>query len=121
MRIKLGRQGEDCAAEFLKKNGYQIIGRNVRAKFGEIDLVAKEGQTLCFVEVKTGSDSKFGFPEERILFYKQQRLIRLAQWYLQRGRLGEIPVRFDVVSILLGPDGSPARTRLIKGAFEVSR
>ena len=117
-KIGLGRSGEKEAVELLQQSGYKILGRNVRAKFGEIDVVARDGQTLCFIEVKARSTTEFGFPEEGVVPQKRRQLIRLAQWYLQRERLPDCPVRFDVVSILFGPNKSPARTRLIKGAFE---
>ena len=116
----LGGKGETLAADLLRKNGYQILHRNIRSKFGEIDLVARNGKTLCFVEVKARSGLMFGFPEEGVSRQKQWRLSRLASWYLQRYRLLETPVRFDVVSILFDEKGTQARTRLIKGAFDGS-
>jgi len=118
-KIELGRKGETVAVELLEQNGYRILGRNVRAKFGEIDLVAKEGKTLCFVEIKTRTSLRFGWPEEAVTPEKRWRLSRLARWYLQAHRLESVPVRFDVVSILFDPEGSPARTRLIKSAFDL--
>ena len=117
-KFLLGRQGEDEAVRFLQKSGYRILERNLRMRFGEIDLVAEDGPTLCFIEIKTRSSTRFGFPEEAVNFRKRQRLLRLAQGYLQRRRWAQPrPVRFDVLSILNGPDG-PARIRLIKAAFE---
>jgi putative endonuclease len=116
--ILLGRQGEALAVSMLRRRGYRILGKNVRAKFGEIDLVAQDGKTLCFVEIKTRSSTHLGYPEEGVSSEKRQRLARLAQWYLLRYRKSG-PIRFDVVSILLGPDGHPARTRLIQAAFDV--
>ena len=114
-----GRQGEGEAVRFLKKSGYRIIARNLRAKFGEIDVVAEDGPTLCFVEIKTRSSIRFGFPEEAVTAQKRQRLVRLASWYLQsRPSAQPRPVRFDVLAILTGADSTPARIRLIKGAFE---
>lgn len=117
-RTDLGRRGESVAVELLRKSGYRILDCNVRCKLGEIDLVAQEGKTISIVEIRTRSSTSMGWPEETVTFQKQRRLIRLAQWYLKFRRLGEVPVRFDVVSILLGPDGVPARTRLIKSAFD---
>lgn len=115
-----GKRSEEQAVHLLRQNGYRILARNVRAKFGEIDVVAKDGKTLCFVEVKARRGLGFGFPEEGVNGQKQWRLTRLASWYLQSRRLAEVPVRFDVVSILLGEEGSAVRTRLIKGAFEAA-
>ncbi|MBI3616568.1 MAG: YraN family protein [Candidatus Omnitrophica bacterium] len=118
-KVELGKKGEAAAVKLLEQSGYRILGRNVRTKFGEIDLVAKEGETLCFVEIKARTGLKFGWPEEAVNSKKRWQLGRLASWYLQSRRLESVPVRFDVVSILLGPDGLPARTRLIKSAFDV--
>lgn len=95
-----------------------MLDRNVRARFGEIDVVARDGTTLCFVEVKARSSIRFGWPEESVTAQKRQRLLRLAQWYLQKTGSRGGPVRFDVLSLLSGPDGAPGRVRLIKGAFE---
>ena len=115
-----GNKGEELAVEQLKANGYRILARNVRSKFGEIDCVAQQGKTLCFIEIKARSSTTFGWPEESVTPLKRRRLVRLAQGYLQRLRGRPGPVRFDVLSILLGPDGLPGRTRLIKGAFEAA-
>ncbi len=118
-KVALGKQGEELAIRLLKSNGYRILGRNVKARFGEIDVVARDGPTLCFIEIKSRTALKFGWPEESVGPQKQWQLGRLASWYLKAHRLGEARVRFDVVSILLQPDGSAARTRLIKAAFDV--
>ena len=113
-----GRNGEETAVRLLQQNGYRVIARNVRAKFGEIDVVAKDGEVLCFIEVKLRRSVRMGWPEEGVTRAKQRQLTRLASWYLQAHRLREVLVRFDVVSVFLAADGGPARTRLIKGAFE---
>ena len=118
-KVELGRKGESTAVKLLEESGYRILDRNVRARFGEIDIVAREGETLCFVEIKTRTGLKFGWPEEAVHFKKRWQLGRLASWYLQAHRLDSVPVRFDVVSILLDSDGLPARTRLIKSAFDL--
>ena len=117
-KFQLGRKAEDEAADYLSKNGYRILHRNLRARFGEIDVVARDGPALCFVEIKARSSTRFGFPEEAVHPMKRRQLVRLASWYLQsRKPAGHSHVRFDVLSLLSGPDG-PARIRLIKGAFE---
>lgn len=113
----LGRWGEIHAVRYLRENGYRILAQNVRAQFGEIDLVARDGATLCFVEVKARSSLASGLPEEGVDFKKQKRLARLAAWYLQTRHLRDVSVRFDVVS-LVTVHGSLVRARLIKGAFE---
>lgn len=117
-KLRAGRRGEESAVRYLRAHGYRVLKRNVRARFGEIDIVAREGDTLCFVEVKARSSERFGWPEEALNLRKRQRLIRLAQWYLRRRGGAPLPVRFDVLSVLSGPDGAEGRIRLIKGAFE---
>ena len=120
-KFLLGRKGEDEAVRFLQDNGYRIVARNVRAKFGEIDVVARDGAALCFVEIKARSGLRFGFPEEALTAEKRRRLIRLVQWYLQRSRPpAGVSIRFDVLSILTDSDPHAARIRLIKGAFEAA-
>lgn len=117
-KFLLGRAGEGEAVHYLEANGYRILHRNLRAKFGEIDVVARDGPALCFVEIKARSSTRFGFPEEAVTFSKRRKLLKLAAWYLQSRRpTGHSSIRFDVLSLLNGPDG-PARVRLIKGAFE---
>ena len=119
-KFLLGRKGEGEAVRYLQDNGYRVLHRNLRARFGEIDVVARDGPALCFVEIKARSSTRFGFPEEAVNFKKRQKLLKLAAWYLQSRRpSGHSHVRFDVLSLLNGPDG-PARIRLIKGAFEAA-
>lgn len=113
-----GRAAEQAAVHYLQSQGYRILGRNVRSKFGEIDVVARDGATLCFIEVKHRSSTRFGWPEESVTGPKRFRLIRLARWYLQKIGSPEVPIRFDVLSLLSGPDGPDGRVRLIRGAFE---
>ncbi len=99
----LGKFGEILAERFLKDRGYAIRERNFRCPLGEIDLVAEEGGELVFVEVKSRRGGGFGFPEEQISWKKQRKLERLAAYYLKRYR-HDVPVRIDVVAILLGPE-----------------
>lgn len=118
--VSLGQAGESQAVQYLQRSGYRVVARNVRARFGEIDVVAWDGRALCFVEVKSRTSRRFGLPEEALTAWKRQRLIRLAQWYLQRhAALKPARVRFDVLA-LLARDGGPPQVRLIKGAFEVT-
>ncbi len=116
MNRRIGEAGEQAAAEFLRSLGYRIIARNVRFRAGEIDLVARDGGVLVFVEVKTRRGRGFGSPGEAVTVAKQRRLIRLASLYLARLGGEPPPCRFDVVSVEPGPDGR-LRCRLIKGAF----
>ncbi|OGW80568.1 MAG: YraN family protein [Omnitrophica bacterium RIFCSPLOWO2_12_FULL_44_17] len=112
-----GNLGEDIATEYLKRRGYKIIQRNCRSPFGEIDLVAQDGNTLVFVEVKTRHGCEFGFPEEAVHQKKREQLIRLATWYLMKHTKKEMPVRFDILAVEL-KTGEP-EIRLIQNAIEV--
>jgi len=97
----LGKIGEEIATQFLQQKGYQIIERNFQKRYAEIDIVARDGNTLVFVEVKTRIGKQFGLPEEAITPWKMRRLIRSCQYYkLLHPYLPE-SLRIDVVSVLL--------------------
>ncbi|MBC7093414.1 YraN family protein [Candidatus Bipolaricaulota bacterium] len=105
-----GRWAEQVACDFLRAQGMRIVARNWRWRGGEIDIVAKDGPTLVFVEVKGRASRRFGGPEEAVTAGKRQRLWRAAQAFLG-GTAEEVPVRFDVVAV--GPDG----VRHVRDAF----
>ena len=111
----MGDAGEDLAAAALKKQGYKILERNYVAPLGEIDLIARQGKTLVFIEVKTRKGDRFGAPQEAVTMVKQHKLRRLADYYLKQKRLGEVAVRFDVVGITMGEDAP--RVEIIQNAF----
>ncbi|MDZ7586892.1 MAG: YraN family protein [Patescibacteria group bacterium] len=102
-----GQIGEEAAAEFLRKKGYQILERNFRTKFGEIDIIAREKQEepflpkIVFVEVKTKSGEEFGEPWEMVNKRKVGQVRRMAELYLMFKRLGEAACRIDVVGVWL--------------------
>ncbi len=100
-RLSTGACGEALAAEYLEGRGLKLLARNVRTKVGELDLVAKDGKTLVFVEVKTRRSRFFGAPQEAVGPRKQRQILRAALWYLATQGLGEPLMRFDVVSVLL--------------------
>ena len=113
-----GRIGEQLAASYLRRAGYRIEAANVRFRRGELDLVAYDGKTLCFIEVRSVSSPHFGTAAESITRRKQQRIIRAAQHYLHRRRVPwEGDIRFDVVTIQRAQDGTPV-IELFRGAFE---
>jgi putative endonuclease len=115
-RRTLGDAGEDLAAAALKKQGYKILERNYVCPLGEIDLIARQGQVLVFIEVKTRRNERFGAPQEAVNPAKQRKLRLLADYYLQQKRLGEdVQVRFDVVGIIMG-EGGP-QVEVIQEAF----
>lgn len=95
----LGQRGEALAARYLRRRGYTIVARGQRVRGGEIDLIAVDGRTLVFVEVKTRTSDHAGHPAEAVDAAKQRRLTRLALAYLQRHELMGYPVRFDVVAV----------------------
>lgn len=95
-----GKQYESLAAEYLQRQGMVILERNYRNRTGEIDLIGRDGEFLVFVEVKYRRDLRTGDPAEAVTARKQQRIRRTAQYYLYSHRCGNVPCRFDVVSIL---------------------
>jgi putative endonuclease len=114
-RRQLGEQGEDLAAVALRQQGYKILERNYVTPMGEIDLIARQGKTLVIVEVKTRKSSRFGSPQESVSLTKQNRLRRLADYYLKDKRLTGAMVRFDVVAVTLA--GDEPRVEIISSAF----
>lgn len=113
-----GRMGEEAAARFLEQRGWRILARNVRRRFGEIDIVALQGATVVFVEVKTRSSLRFGAPAEAVDARKRRRLSKTALDYLTREHLLGAPARFDVASVLLDGRGRVARIELLENAFD---
>lgn len=115
---ELGPQGEQLAARFLQKLGYRILARGHRQRLGEIDLVALDGQTLVFVEVKTWRAGDRGDPALAVDARKQDKLTRAALTYMKRRRLLQQAARFDVISIVWdGANGQPTIRHFIN-AFE---
>lgn len=113
----LGDAGERQAAKFLKGQGYRIITRRFRFGRGDIDLVARDGDTIVFVEVKTRRSSDRGNPEEAVDQYKQQQLTKLALAFLKRYKLLEHAARFDVVAVVWPHDKQPPTITHFKNAF----
>ncbi len=98
-RREIGKEKEKVAEEFLKKNGYEIIGKNFSTKFGEIDLIAKKDDLIVFVEVRSKSYSYFGKPFETIDRKKIKKIVKTAQIFIQKNRLQNYNIRFDVISV----------------------
>ena len=119
-RDDLGPRGETMACAHLERNGYEIVERNVTTPYGELDAVARDGETLVFVEVRTRSDNESGSPLESVTPRKQRQIVRSAEHYaVQTGQL-EAVMRFDVVGITLAGDGEP-HIELVRSAFVVDR
>ena len=112
---KIGQLGEDIAARYLEKQGYIILERNFRLRSGEVDIIARDGDSLVFLEIKTRCSTRFGTPFEAVDPRKQQQIAKVALAYLA-GLEEELPVRFDVAAVLF--DKKTARVELMKNAFE---
>ena len=113
---KLGRQGEEAAAVFLKDAVYEIIARNFRTPRGEIDIVAGTGQTVAFIEVKTRRMTRFGRPAAAVDYRKQQKIIQSARWFLRQRHLDGCLCRFDVIVVCVA--GERWEIHHLPGAFE---
>jgi putative endonuclease len=114
-RKQLGNVGEDLAAAALQKQGYKILKRNYMTPIGEIDIIARQGETLVIVEVKTRKSTRFGSPQESVSAAKQAKLRSLTDYYLQEHNLTGIPVRVDVVAISW--TGETPKIEIISDAF----
>ena len=104
-RSKLGAQGESIGAAHLEARGLRIVGRNYHTRYGEVDLIAEEGETLVFVEVKARRGTAYGTPEESVTPRKRERLTKTAQVYLAEHGLDQRHWRIDVVAITLRANG----------------
>jgi putative endonuclease len=117
-RQRLGEMGENLACSELTRRGYAILARRYRRRGGEIDIIARDGATTVFVEVKARGSADFGGGAESVTMRKRQRLARVALDYLARHRLLDGPCRFDVVAVDVNQVG-PA-IEVYRNAFDVS-
>jgi len=102
-----GDKGESFACDFLKKKGLTIVERNFRTNLGEIDIIARDGETLIFVEVKTRSSRKFGDPQEAVNSHKQHTIRNVATCYLKKKNLlDKISVQFDCLALIVNDENS---------------
>jgi len=115
-RKALGAQGEELAVQFLLNENLEVIEQNFRCRIGEIDIIALDKCTICFVEVKTRRSLQFGAGYESVLGKKQQKIMKTALLYLKSKGWSERDFRFDVISILLG--GLEPDIEYYKGAFD---
>lgn len=114
---EFGRQGEDLAASYLEEKGYQIIKRNQRTPYGEIDLIGREKNILVFVEVKSRSSEFFGSPADAVNGKKQERIRQSALWWIQQTGEKYDEIRFDVIGIIRRKN-SPWKISQWIGGFE---
>ncbi|HEY0009472.1 MAG TPA: YraN family protein [Tepidisphaeraceae bacterium] len=114
----LGERGENVAAKYLTQQGYKILQRNYRSKLGEIDIVARQGRVLVFVEVKTRTDSQ-PRPEDQVNLEKQHQITKSANLYLNRFGFPQPPARFDVIAIVW-PQGREPQIEHHENAFDAT-
>lgn len=117
-RIRTGKRGEAIAMSHLQRLGYRILECNYRCPLGEIDIVARDGNTLVFVEVKSRKTEEFGDPELAVGKAKQRRMVLVSLHYLSQKDHPLLNVRFDVVAIKMLPDRT--EVKLIRDAFELA-
>ncbi len=117
-RRQFGKLSEDLALNFIKKQKYKILDLNYRCPLGEVDIVAVDKDTVVFIEVRSRSNKKSGFPFETINFNKKKHIIRTALFYQKRYNLYDYNIRFDVVSILQDEINKKTEVELIKNAFD---
>ncbi|MCE5336917.1 MAG: YraN family protein [Desulfobacteraceae bacterium] len=117
-RHDTGRDGESAAAEFLKRSGLKVLHRNYRCPLGEIDIIARDGKTVVFVEVRSRKADALCRAEESITATKKRHLVRAATWYLKQQAVRDCPARFDVIAIRR--DGDKPEIDWMVNAFEAS-
>ena len=117
-KINLGKLGEDEALDFLVKNGYKIIARNYRTRLGEVDIIASDRDTFCFVEVKARRSCIRGTPAEAVSRKKENQISKAALHFIKDKGLWGKKARFDVVSVIYS--GGMVKLDLIKNAFELN-
>ncbi len=109
---EIGEKYETQAVEYLKSQGFSVLKRNFRNRIGEIDIIALEGEMLCFVEVKYRKDHRYGYPEEAVTPNKQRVIRQVSQYYMGKEQISENRmIRYDIVAI------SKESIRLIRNAF----
>ena len=118
MSRRSGTWGEARVAAYLRRRGYELLAHSYRCRFGEIDLIARKGRTVAFVEVKLRSGVQFGLPREAVTARKQERLVKTALCYLSEHEL-DCPARFDVAEVYADAGGGEPRIEYWENAFEV--
>lgn len=116
-RITLGRKGEEEAVRHLRNKGIRVVERNYRCRLGELDIIARDGPCLVFVEVRTVAGGAFGTAQESVGPGKRRKIRQVAAFYLQSANAGSPPVRFDVVAVTVGPGGAIREVEHISNAF----
>ena len=117
--IQVGKQGEAEAVRLLQGQGYRIRKTNYRTRAGEVDIIARQGDTLCFIEVKARSGERFGQPAEAVSRFKQGQISKAALHFLKTHDCLDKKARFDVVSIVY--HGATPQLDILKNAFELDQ
>jgi putative endonuclease len=118
VRQQFGNRGEAEAARYLERLGYKILHRQLRSRYGELDLVALDGETIVFIEVKTRASTSAGHPTESITLVKQKKITQSALAFLKRHRWLNRKARFDVISIIWPKGGELPHLQHYINAFE---
>ena len=118
-RQRLGNYGELLARQILEDRGYRILHRRYKTRYGEIDLIARDGNQLVFIEVKTRMSKAFGTGLDAVTKQKRIHLLRTAYCYLQQHAYRDQPCRFDIIALNLDDRGKLVDYQLITGAFDV--
>jgi putative endonuclease len=118
-RKSLGARGEEIAAAYLKGKKFSIVERNFRCKGGEVDIIARDGKTLVFVEVKTRRNLSFGPPQLALTSFKQRQISKAALTWLAKNKMFGASARFDVIAILI-PDHEVPVIDHIRDAFDLA-
>jgi len=116
--ISVGALGENEAADYLTKAGYCILQRNYRTKSGEIDIIARKNGIIIFVEVKTRRSINYGLPSEAVTYHKRKKIIKTALCYLNQTQQNYCSCRFDIVEILLLPQGIAQYNHIVNAFSE---
>ena len=116
-RASLGAEGERAAKAYLQAEGYRILHENYSTPLGEIDLIAREGDVVVFVEVKARTSDEFGPPQSSVTLTKQRQIVKVAGLFLEREGLTETACRFDVVAVTFGGRKGRPEILLIRDAF----
>jgi putative endonuclease len=117
-RLELGRLGEDLALKAIKRMGYKCIARNYRCPLGEMDLIARDGDTLVFIEIKTRRGKSLDYAKEAVDGRKKRQLSKVALAYMKENHCADVKSRFDVVAVNLG--GHNEEIEVVKDAFELA-
>ena len=115
---RFGQKAEDLAARHLKRRGYKILTRNYRTRAGEIDIIAREGKSLVFIEVKGRQSTRYGSAKAAVTPRKQRQVTKVALWYLKETDQMDAKARFDVVAVT--QTGADARIEIVRNAFQIS-